>query len=137
MTKVLEIKVPDIGDYKGVPVIEVHIKAGDRVEKEQSLVTLESDKATMDVPSSHAGIVKEVKVKVGDSISEGDVVILPEEDGAVTTATAAATPATTPTPTSNSGATVEIKVPDIGDYKGVPVIEVHVKAGDRVEKEQS
>ncbi|MFM9154764.1 MAG: biotin/lipoyl-containing protein, partial [Polynucleobacter victoriensis] len=78
MTKVLEIKVPDIGDYKGVPVIEVHIKAGDCVEKEQSLVTLESDKATMDVPSSHAGIVKEVKVKVGDSISEGDVVILLE-----------------------------------------------------------
>ena len=145
MTKVLEIKVPDIGDYKGVPVIEVHIKPGDRVEKEQSLVTLESDKATMDVPSSHAGIVKEVKVKVGDSISEGDVVILLEEDGAVTTATAVSTPATTPTatstttstPTSNSGAIVEIKVPDIGDYKGVPVIEVHVKAGDRVEKEQS
>ncbi|MFM8461688.1 MAG: biotin/lipoyl-containing protein, partial [Polynucleobacter victoriensis] len=137
MTKVLEIKVPDIGDYKGVPVIEVHIKAGDRVEKEQSLVTLESDKATMDVPSSHAGIVKEVKVKVGDSISEGDVVILLEEDGAVTTATAASTPATTPTATSTSGATIEIKVPDIGDYKGVPVIEVHVKAGDRVEKEQS
>lgn len=141
MTKVLEIKVPDIGDYKGVPVIEVHIKAGDRVEKEQSLVTLESDKATMDVPSSHAGIVKEVKVKVGDSISEGDVVILLEEDGAVTTATAASTPATTPTSTptstSTSGATIEIKVPDIGDYKGVPVIEVHIKAGDRVEKEQS
>ncbi|MFM6922545.1 MAG: biotin/lipoyl-containing protein, partial [Polynucleobacter victoriensis] len=137
MTKVLEIKVPDIGDYKGVPVIEVHIKAGDRVEKEQSLVTLESDKATMDVPSSHAGIVKEVKVKVGDSISEGDVVILLEEDGAVTTATAASTPATTPTSTSTSSATVEIKVPDIGDYKGVPVIEVHIKAGDRVEKEQS
>jgi len=137
MTKVLEIKVPDIGDYKGVPVIEVHIKVGDRVEKEQSLVTLESDKATMDVPSSHAGIVKEVKVKVGDSISEGDVVILLEEDGAVTTATAASTPAATPTATSNSGAILEIKVPDIGDYKGVPVIEVHVKAGDRVEKEQS
>ncbi len=145
MTRALEIKVPDIGDYKGVPVIEVHIKAGDRVEKEQSLVTLESDKATMDVPSSHAGIVKEVKVKVGDSISEGDVVILLEEDGAVTTATAASTPAatptatstTTPTATSTSGATIEIKVPDIGDYKGVPVIEVHVKAGDRVEKEQS
>jgi len=141
MTKVLEIKVPDIGDYKGVPVIEVHIKAGDRVEKEQSLVTLESDKATMDVPSSHAGIVKEVKVKVGDSISEGDVVILLEEDGAVTAATAASTPASTPTatptPTSTTGATIEIKVPDIGDYKGVPVIEVHVKAGDRVEKEQS
>ncbi|MEY5050599.1 MAG: hypothetical protein RLZZ619_529 [Pseudomonadota bacterium] len=141
MTKVLEIKVPDIGDYKGVPVIEVHVKVGDRVEKEQSLVTLESDKATMDVPSSHAGVVKDVKVKVGDSISEGDVVILLEDESAATTAPATSTPTPAPAPTSTStqtsGATLEIKVPDIGDYKGVPVIEVHVKAGDRVEKEQS
>ncbi len=141
MTKVLEIKVPDIGDYKGVPVIEVHVKVGDRVEKEQSLVTLESDKATMDVPSSHAGVVKDVKVKVGDSISEGDVVILLEDESAATTAPATSTPTLAPAPTSTStqtsGATLEIKVPDIGDYKGVPVIEVHVKAGDRVEKEQS
>lgn len=143
MTKVLEIKVPDIGDYKGVPVIEVHVKVGDRVEKEQSLVTLESDKATMDVPSSHAGVVKDVKVKVGDSISEGDVVILLEDESAATTAPATSTPTPAPTPaptstaTQTSGATLEIKVPDIGDYKGVPVIEVHVKAGDHVEKEQS
>ena len=138
MTKVLEIKVPDIGDYKGVPVIEVHVKVGDRVEKEQSLVTLESDKATMDVPSSHAGVVKDVKVKVGDSISEGDVVILLEDESAATTAPATSTPTPAPTSTSTqtSGATLEVKVPDIGDYKGVPVIEVHVKAGDRVEKEQ-
>ncbi len=141
MTKVLEIKVPDIGDYKGVPVIEVHIKVGDRVEKEQSLVTLESDKATMDVPSSHAGVVKDVRVKVGDSISEGDVVILLEEEGAASgpavsepASAAVSMPAASAQPT---GATLEIKVPDIGDYKGVPVIEVHVKAGDRVEKEQS
>ena len=141
MTKVLEIKVPDIGDYKGVPVIEVHVKVGDRVEKEQSLVTLESDKATMDVPSSHAGVVKDVKVKVGDSISEVDIVILLEDESAATTASATSTPTPAPTPTSTatqtSGATLEIKVPDIGDYKGVPVIEVHVKAGDHVEKEQS
>ena len=141
MTKVLEIKVPDIGDYKGVPVIEVHVKVGDRVEKEQSLVTLESDKATMDVPSSHAGVVKDVKVRVGDSISEGDIVILLEDESAATTAPATSTPTPAPAPTSTStqtsGATLEIKVPDIGDYKGVPVIEVHVKAGDRVEKEQS
>ena len=140
MTKVLEIKVPDIGDYKGVPVIEVHVKVGDRVEKEQSLVTLESDKATMDVPSSHAGVVKDVKVKLGDSISEGDVVILLEEEGAASIAPVVSEPAPASTPTAtaqSSGATLEIKVPDIGDYKGVPVIEVHVKAGDRVEKEQS
>ncbi|MGN4225303.1 biotin/lipoyl-containing protein, partial [Burkholderia gladioli] len=64
MSQVIEVKVPDIGDFKEIPVIEVLVKAGDTVEKEQSLVTLESDKATMDVPSSEAGVVKEVKVKV-------------------------------------------------------------------------
>ncbi len=82
MSQLLEIKVPDIGDYQDVPVIEVHIKPGDRVEKEQSLITLESDKATMDVPSSHAGVVKEVKVKVGDNISEGGVVLVLEASDA-------------------------------------------------------
>ena len=145
MSQVIEVKVPDIGDYDGVPVIEVHVKPGDVVEKEQSLVTLESDKATMDVPSSHAGVVKEVKVKVGDNISEGHVVILLEESG---TASAQANPVAAPaaapqkaaapaaTP-STAGGLVNVNVPDIGDYKGVPVIEVHVKPGDVVEKEQS
>jgi len=88
MSQLLEIKVPDIGDYQDVPVIEVHIKPGDRVEKEQSLITLESDKATMDVPSSHAGVVKEVKVKVGDNISEGGVVLLLEASDASASAPA-------------------------------------------------
>jgi pyruvate dehydrogenase E2 component (dihydrolipoamide acetyltransferase) len=74
----IEIKVPDIGDYKDVPVIEVLVKVGDQVEKEQSIVVLESDKATMDVPSSHSGVVKEVKVKVGDNLSEGSVVVILE-----------------------------------------------------------
>jgi pyruvate dehydrogenase E2 component (dihydrolipoamide acetyltransferase) len=76
-----EVKVPDIGDYKDIPVIEVAVKVGDRVEKEQSLVTLESDKATMDVPSSAAGIVKELKVKVGDTVSEGSVIVVVEAEG--------------------------------------------------------
>ncbi len=145
MSQVIEVKVPDIGDYDGVPVIEVHVKPGDVVEKEQSLVTLESDKATMDVPSSHAGVVKEVKVKVGDNISEGHVVILLEESGTASAQAApvaapavapqkAAAPAATP---STAGGLVNVNVPDIGDYKGVPVIEVHVKPGDVVEKEQS
>ncbi|MEN9944914.1 MAG: hypothetical protein RLY18_872 [Pseudomonadota bacterium] len=89
MSQLLEIKVPDIGDYQDVPVIEVHVKPGDRVEKEQSLITLESDKATMDVPSSHAGVVKEVKVKVGDNISEGGVVLLLEASDASASAPAA------------------------------------------------
>jgi len=113
MRQLIEIKVPDIGDYKDIPVIEVHIKPGDTIEKEQSLVTLESDKATMDVPSSHSGIVKEVKVKVGDSISEGSVVLLLEGAEAVNTvapqapapvkapapAPVAPTPVATPVPT--------------------------------------
>lgn len=145
MSQVIEIKVPDIGDYDGVPVIEVHVKPGDVVEKEQSLVTLESDKATMDVPSSHAGVVKEVKVKVGDSISEGHVVILLEESGSASTQAApAVSPAAVapqksaaPAATPSAGGLVNVNVPDIGDYKGVPVIEVHVKPGDVVEKEQS
>jgi pyruvate dehydrogenase E2 component (dihydrolipoamide acetyltransferase) len=78
MSKLIEIHVPDIGDYSDVPVIEVLVKVGDVVEKEQSVVTLESDKATMDVPSSHAGLVKEIKVKVGDLISEGALVLVVE-----------------------------------------------------------
>ncbi|MBU3598187.1 dihydrolipoyllysine-residue acetyltransferase [Polynucleobacter bastaniensis] len=108
MSQLIDIKVPDIGDYKDVPVIEVLVKAGDRVEKEQSIVVLESDKATMDVPSSYSGLVKEVKVKVGDSISEGAIVLVLEESGATAapaaTQTAAAPavakiePAATPAP---------------------------------------
>ncbi len=142
MSNVLEIKVPDIGDYKDVPVIEVHVKPGDRVEKEQSLVTLESDKATMDVPSSHGGIVKEVKVKVGDHISEGHVVILLEDSGAAQSTPTSSAASSEKSPKKEATAlgansSIEVKVPDIGDYKGVPVIEVHIKPGDQVEKEQS
>jgi len=139
MSQIIDIKVPDIGDYKDIPVIEVLVKAGDQIEKEQSIVVLESDKATMDVPSSHSGVVKEVKVKIGDNLSQGSVVITLEEGSATTAAPAqasAATPAPASPPASGS-APIEIKVPDIGDYKDVPVIEVLVKAGDRVEKEQS
>ncbi|QWD69585.1 dihydrolipoyllysine-residue acetyltransferase [Polynucleobacter sp. UB-Siik-W21] len=145
MSQIIEIKVPDIGDYKDVPVIEVLVKAGDKVEKEQSIVVLESDKATMDVPSSHSGVVKEVKVKVGDSLSEGAIVMTLEEGTAVSVPAsnpapaAASKTASAPVSASSSGssAPIEIKVPDIGDYKDVPVIEVLVKAGDRIEKEQS
>ena len=144
MSQIIEIKVPDIGDYKDVPVIEVLVKAGDKIDKEQSIVVLESDKATMDVPSSHAGVVKEVKVKVGDTLSEGSVVITLEEGAAASapapaasTVSTPAAPATSAAPVNSGGAPIEVKVPDIGDYKDVPVIEVLVKAGDKVEKEQS
>ncbi|MFM0223427.1 dihydrolipoyllysine-residue acetyltransferase [Paraburkholderia dipogonis] len=150
MSQAIEVKVPDIGDYKDIPVIEVLVKAGDTVEKEQSLVTLESDKATMDVPSSAAGVVKEVKVKVGDNVSEGSLIVVLEgaEGGAAAPAPApAAAPAPAsspapaaapaPAPAASGGGLQEVKVPDIGDYKDIPVIEVAVKVGDRVEKEQS
>ncbi|ABE31413.1 dihydrolipoyllysine-residue acetyltransferase [Paraburkholderia xenovorans LB400] len=154
MSQAIEVKVPDIGDYKDIPVIEVLVKAGDTVEKEQSLVTLESDKATMDVPSSAAGVVKEVKVKVGDNVSEGSLIVVLEgaEGGAAAPAPApaaapaaapapapAAAPAAAPAPApaASGGGLQEVKVPDIGDYKDIPVIEVAVKVGDRVEKEQS
>ena len=76
MSTILEVRVPDIGDYKNVPVIEVLVKPGDTVGKETSLVTLESDKATMEVPSPAAGVVKELKVKVGDKVSQGALVLI-------------------------------------------------------------
>ena len=95
----MDIKVPDIGDFKDVPVIEIHVKPGDTVEAEAPLVTLESDKATMDVPSSAAGVVKEVKVKLGDKISEGSVVVVLEA------AAQAAAPATSATPAAPAAST--------------------------------
>ncbi|MEC4600273.1 biotin/lipoyl-containing protein, partial [Burkholderia vietnamiensis] len=97
MSQAIEVKVPDIGDYKDVPVIEVLVKVGDTVEPEQSLVTLESDKATMDVPSPAAGTVKEVKVKVGDAVSEGTLIIL-LEGGAAAQANGAGAAAAAPAP---------------------------------------
>src|SRR5438876_7009773 len=71
----VEVKVPDIGDFKDVEIIELLVKAGDTVKAEQSLITVESDKASMEIPSSHVGVVKEVKVKVGDTVNEGSVIL--------------------------------------------------------------
>jgi dihydrolipoamide dehydrogenase len=82
MSKVIEVKVPDIGDFKDIPVIEVLVKPGDSVAREDSLISLESDKATMEVPSPEAGVVKELKVKVGDKVSEGSLVLMLEAAGA-------------------------------------------------------
>jgi dihydrolipoamide dehydrogenase len=95
MSKVVEVKVPDIGDFKDIPVIDVMVKAGDIVGLEDSLITLESDKATMEVPSPYAGVVKELKLKVGDRVSQGTLILLiePEEAGAAVPAPAAAPPA--------------------------------------------
>ena len=81
MTRLVEIKVPDIGDFKDVGIIEILVKPGDTIQKETSLITVESDKATMEIPSPSAGVVKEIKVKLGDRISEGAILLtLLEED---------------------------------------------------------
>jgi pyruvate dehydrogenase E2 component (dihydrolipoamide acetyltransferase) len=142
MSQMIEVKVPDIGDYTDVPVIDVCVKAGDVVKVDDALVTLESDKATMDVPSSAAGVVKEVRVKLGDKISEGAVVVVLEAAGAsaaaapaaVSSNAPAAAPAVAPAAQAPAagGASVEVSVPDIGDYSDVPVIDICVKVGDTV-----
>ncbi len=140
MAAVMEVKVPDIGDFKDVPVIEVMVKAGDHVKPEDSLVSLESDKATMDVPAPVGGVVKEVKLKVGDKVSEGALIMLLDTTGTGATATAAApktSVAAPPAPTSAPAGIAEVRVPDIGDFKDVPVIEVHVKPGDTVKAEDT
>ena len=90
MTKTIEIKVPDIGGHDNVPVIEVLVKVGDTIEKEQSLITLESDKATMEIPSSAAGVIKELRLKVGDEVAEGAVIVVLESVGAADSASASA-----------------------------------------------
>ncbi|MDR5731608.1 dihydrolipoyl dehydrogenase [Caballeronia sp. LZ025] len=140
----VELKVPDIGDFSDVDVIEVNIKPGDVIEKEQGVITLETDKATMEVPADAAGTIKEVKVKQGDKVSQGSVIAMIETAGAG--ASQGEAPKETPkeasaakpaAPAASSGAAQDVKVPDIGDFKDIPVIEVHVKPGDTVEKEQS
>ncbi|MDE2365461.1 MAG: dihydrolipoyl dehydrogenase, partial [Betaproteobacteria bacterium] len=86
MAQLIEIRLPDIGDFKDVPVIELLVKPGDTVEKETSLITLETDKATMEVPSPQAGVVNEIKVRIGDKISEGSLILTLETAGAAETA---------------------------------------------------
>ena len=146
---VVEVKVPDIGDFKEVAVIELLVKPGDAVKAEQSLITVESDKASMEIPSSHTGVVKELKVALGDKVGEGSVVLLLETAGASSSARAEpveAPPSATPGPSTGSGRTeaapaagrpVEVRVPDIGDFVEVGVIEVFVKPGDSIKVEQS
>ncbi len=144
----VEIKVPDIGDFDEVAVIELLVKPGDTVKAEQSLITVESDKASMEIPSSHAGVVKELKIKLGDKVKEGSVVLMLEAEGAGAPAAAAApaapvaapasaaAPAAAPVATAATGP-VQVLVPDIGDFKDVAVIEVFVKPGDTIKVEQS
>jgi dihydrolipoamide dehydrogenase len=104
----IEIKVPDIGDFKDVAIIEVLVKPGDTVAKDQSLVTVESDKASMEIPSSHAGVVKELKVKLGDKISEGSLLLVLDAEGA-----AAPAPAPAPTPAAPAKAPAPAAAPAV------------------------
>ena len=168
----LEIQVPDIGDFDEVTVIELMVKPGDTVAVDQSLITVESDKASMEIPSSHAGVVKEIRVKLGDKVKQGSVVVAVEAVGAGgTVATApvtepatapAAAPAASPAAVEGSkqefshvpieeiatnkvadkksfetASPIQVRVPDIGDFKDVAVIELLVKVGDTVKAEQS
>jgi pyruvate dehydrogenase E2 component (dihydrolipoamide acetyltransferase) len=149
----IDVKVPDIGDFDEVAVIELLVKVGDTVKAEQSLITVESDKASMEIPSSTAGVVKELKVALGDKVKQGSVVLVVEAAGEAAAAPAAAAPAPAaaaapapvpaapaaapaPAPAAAAGP-LEVRVPDIGDFKDVAVIEVLVKPGDKISVEQS
>jgi pyruvate dehydrogenase E2 component (dihydrolipoamide acetyltransferase) len=137
MSQIREVTVPDIGDFKDVPIIEMAVKVGDRVKAEAPLITLESDKASMEVPSPSAGVVKSLAVKIGDKVSQGAPILTLEVDDAGA-ADQPVKPAVTPPPapaTAPSGV-AEVRVPDIGDFKDVPIIEIAVKPGDAVKPEQ-
>src|SRR6516165_6538685 len=138
----IEVKVPDIGDFKDVPIIDVLVRSGDRVKTEDSLITLESDKASMDVPSPLDGVVKEIKVKVGDKVSEGSLILIAEAQVAPREkvregghATGEGAPVADYGAASGVYAAIEVRVPDIGDFEDVPVIDVAVKSGDQVKPE--
>jgi dihydrolipoamide dehydrogenase len=152
MSKIEDVRVPDIGDFKDVEIIEVSVKPGDTVTAETPLITLESDKATMEVPSPISGVVKEVKVKVGDKVSQSSPILSMEVAGEEREAAEVAAPppskekireGAAPAPEAGQGAAtyggrsglydlIEVRVPDIGNFKDVPIIEVSVKEGDRI-----
>jgi pyruvate dehydrogenase E2 component (dihydrolipoamide acetyltransferase) len=129
-----QVVVPDIGDFKEVEVIEVLVKPGDAVTKEQSLITLESDKATMEIPSPNAGVVKEIKLKVGDKVSKGSpILVLDDKSNGEAPQNPRLQAKRNPkaeAPKATAGGAMTVPVPDIGDFKEVEVIEVLVKPGD-------
>ncbi|MDT4827593.1 dihydrolipoyllysine-residue acetyltransferase [Achromobacter agilis] len=152
MSNIVQIKVPDIGDFKEVEVIEVLVAVGDTIKAEQSLITVESDKASMEIPASQGGVVKSISIKVGDKVAEGAVVLEVEAADAAAAPAAKEAPkaaaeapkaAATAAPKAEAAAPaastgpVDIQVPDIGDFKEVEVIEVMVKVGDTIKAEQS
>ncbi len=149
----IQVSVPDIGDFDEVSVIEMLVAVGDTVEKDQSLITVESDKASIEIPSSHAGVVKSISVKLGDKVKQGVVVL--ELESAAAGAAAPTADASDPAPAPNQQAAsapallhaaasdssvptnVEMRIPDIGDFKDVAVIEILVHVGDTIAAEQS
>jgi pyruvate dehydrogenase E2 component (dihydrolipoamide acetyltransferase) len=142
----VEVQVPDIGDFDEVAVIELLVKVGDTVKAEQSLITVESDKASMEIPSSTAGVVKEMRVALGDKVKQGSIVLVVDAAGAAgasvvapaaAVATSAAAAAVAVAPVAVASGPVQVLVPDIGDFKDVVVIEVMVKPGDAIKVEQS
>ena len=146
MSTIKEIKVPDIGDFSDVEIIEILVKPGDSLKAEDPVMTLESDKATMDVPCPEDGQVAELLVKVGDRVAEGTPILKLQAAGAseqaATEVAQAPTPSTSasstdPAPTSEpvASASVDVIVPDIGDFEDVEIIEVFVKPGDAVNVE--
>ena len=140
MSQIVEIKVPDIGGHDNVDVIDVAVKVGDTVAVDDTLITLETDKATMDVPADAAGVVTEVKISVGDKVSEGTVIVTVESGAAAAASAAEAAPVAAPAaaaPVAEAapaadGGSVSVEVPDIGDNSDVDVIDVAVKVGDTV-----
>lgn len=147
-SSVQDVHVPDIGTDGKVKVIEVMVKAGDRIEADQSLITLESDKASMEIPAPAAGVVESVQVKLDDEIGTGDLILKLKVEGAAPAAAAqapaaapaqAAAPAAAPAPAAAaSGSSVQdVHVPDIGSSAKGKVIEIMVKAGDSIEADQS
>jgi pyruvate dehydrogenase E2 component (dihydrolipoamide acetyltransferase) len=151
MAETIDVRVPDIGDFKDVPVIEILVKPGDTIKKNDSIVTLESDKASMEVPSPADGTVQDVKVGIGEKVSEGSVILTlvsaapaptqtPARSAEASTSSAVLRQAQDDTKAALSAAeqrVVELKVPDIGDFTDVPVIEVLIAPGDTISKDAS
>ena len=142
-----EIKVPDIGDFKNVEIIEILIKEGDEVNKNDPIITIESDKSSVEIPSPFSGKIPELKVKVGDKVSEGSLIgliatneqapnetikeekIFPETEKIIKDAEE-----TLQNNSGNQSSTIDIEIPDIGDFKNVEIIEILVKEGDQINK---
>ncbi|RSE59497.1 dihydrolipoyllysine-residue acetyltransferase [Alcaligenes faecalis] len=155
MSNIIQVKIPDIGADDAVEVIEILVKEGETIEVEQSLITVESDKASMEIPSSDAGVVKSIKVKLGDKVKEGSLVLeLEAAEGAQAAPAAepakaeaapapkadaapAAAPAAAAAAPAGGEQQVTVQVPDIGDARDVDVIEIMVQVGDTIEVDQS